>query len=263
MTKGFTSGELDALQLWPITVNKIPYYVNMDHPEWTGNDKAFVSALNDESKWDDAFPVYKRCSSANKLGVEQCFFPLNLFARTSTGSWDSSVQANQNAVNGIKREEFREKNIQFLRIYATGSVDGRIHCPFLKFQIDAVKIHNVVQNLWVQHHFRFVNGSSVHKENVNPGAILASTDFTLVSPRSREGLKDMARTVFLSATAHDALHRVQRDGDIRDYELDQLPWALRSEQNWLDFNGFLISFGHDSLGDYAKWMAEQVNSEVV
>lgn len=260
---GYTVAELKAQQLYPIRSSNsddIVCFIERGDTLWQGDLNRYLKAVYDEGALVNR-KVFRRCASAVKLNKEDCFFSLELFGRSTKGTWETSVRGLKNQVSQDQRVENRITNLPFLRMYAMGDVDAQIICPILKFPIDNIELFGVIQNAWVQHHFRFVNGNSVHKvnANVNPGAILSSTNFAEVTTRSREGLKDMARTIFLSATAHDALHRAKRDGDILDYTNEQLPWALRNADNWNAFNAFLGRFGHEPLGEYEAWFEEQKN----
>lgn len=262
--EGYTREELDALPLLPITRGQeIIGYVDIDHPCWTGDRDEFLTAMADPENQTSEFLAVKRCSASVKMKKDTIYFPFNRFAVTlnkGKATWEASVRDFENQASREQARSYRERNLPFLRMYAMGNIDARIRCPIFDFQIDAISLFGVESlNAWVQHHFRFVNGVSVHKENADPGAILSSTDFTVPSPRSRDGIKDMARTIFLSSTAHDALHKCKRSGDINDYTNDQLPWALRNQDNWEAFNAFLITFGHDHLGDYQTWFNDQKN----
>jgi hypothetical protein len=262
-TDGYTVEELDALPLLPIIRRgETIAYVDIEHPQWLDTESKFFDRMADPDNWSDDHVIVRRCSSSVKLGKERTFFPLNMFPVTVTkgkATWETSIRDVKNALSQVQRDQFRAQNMPFIRMYVMGDTNARICCPIFNFRIDDIELFGTRQNAWVQHHFRFVAGQSVHKENADPGAILASTDFTQVTPRSREGLKDMARTIFLSATAHDALHRAKRNGDIQNYTEEQLPWALRSRDNWEEFNTFLGQFGHEPLGDYAEWFLEQRN----
>lgn len=258
--------ELDALPLLALErKGKVYAYVDLEHPQLDENttlDK-FFDRLALPENWSDSHMVVRICSSSVKRGDKKCFFPLNRFPvsvdKNGKATWETSVRDARLAHEQEQRKAFRALNMQVVRMYVTGSTSGRILCPRYKFELDEVLENGNVFNNWVQHHFRFVKGNSVHKENADPGAILSSYDFTQVTPRSREGIKDMARTIFLSASYHDLIHKARRDGDITDYTVEQLPWALRCEGNWIAFNAYLGQFGHDPLGDYQTWFDEQKN----
>lgn len=261
-TDGYTMAELDALPLLPLTRGQeIIGYVDINHPAWTGDRDDFLNAMAEPENQTIGFAV-RRCSSSVKMRKERVFFPYDRFGvkvNKGKASWETSVRDFENQASREQAQAYREKNIPFLRMYAMGSPSQPIHCSLTGLQIDNVKIWKKFSNAWVQHHFRFVNGKSVLKENADPGAILSSTDFSVPTPRSLYGLQDMARTIFLSATAHDTIHKEQRDGDITDYENHQLPWALRSEANWEEFNAFVMGFGYEHFGDYQTWFDEQKN----
>ncbi|MNR94752.1 hypothetical protein D3C72_258400 [compost metagenome] len=263
---GFTVAELESRQLFPIFASNsdddISYFVNFEDTNWNGDIKTYVQMLAAKPELLESAVCFKRCSSATKLNREDCYFPIQSFTFTMKGmraTWETSVKEVKNQVSREQSQAYRAKNIPFLRMYAMGNPEGRIHCPIFNICIDSIELFGSTVNAWVQHHYRFVNGVSVHKENLDPGAILSSTDFTVPTTRAYEGIKDMARTIFLSSTAHDALHKIKRSGDIADYTIEQLPWALRSEANWEEFNTFVMGFGYDHLGDYQTWFDDQKN----
>lgn len=261
--QGFTIEQLESLKLFPVYGKSAEpdYFLDFDNPFWEGDIAQYLVDVADPAK-RTPHALYKRCTSATKLGLADCFYNIEHFDMTRNGvkvSWSPNVKAIKNLATRTQKQQLRTKNIAILRMYAMGDVEARIVCPMLKVQIDDIELFGHRGNAWVQHHFRFMNGASFHKENADPGAILSSTDFSIPSTRSRMGIEDMARTIFLSSTAHDFLHKSKRDGDIMDYTNAQLPWALRNEDNWNTFNMFLSSYGYAPLGDYQTWFNEQKN----
>ena len=256
-----SASELKAQKLHAVYASnsdEIVAFVDRHDTLWDGDFREYLIKMRDREVLGDRV-VYRRCSSASKLGVEGPFYRLQLFEQSKKGNWETSVRTNFNQQQTLIREEYREANLPLLRMFAMGDPKVPIRCALLGFQIDSVDFMGEVTNLWVQHHFRFINGLSFHKENLDPGSILSSTDFSKPSTKSYAGIKDMSRTIFLSSTAHDALHKIKRSGDISDYTVEQLPWALRCEANWETYNTFLIGYGYAHLGNYKTWFDEQKN----
>ena len=197
---------------------------------------------------------------------EFCYFPIFAYRRRdewktkASGqlyrvlSWDRMLHKEKNEKCGERRDEFRAKNVQFFRMYMMGDAKSSIMCPIQNINIDFQEFWGIpMNNCWQQHHFVFHNGTSLQKDGEDPGKNNCSTDLTVLNSKSRKVLEDTARTIFLSATAHDKIHKVKTSGDVLDYKIEQLPWALRSEQNWNDFRSFVIRFGHDFFPDYQTW----------
>jgi len=260
---GYTGEELNALPLIELTRGKeVIGYVDINHPAWDGDQQNFLNAIALEENQSEDFIAVRRCSSSVKLGSERTYFPFSQFGvvlSKGKATWETSIRKIENQVTRESKQRNRDLWLPIQRLYVMGNVDEPIVCPIAGIRIDGFTWGSYVGNAWVQHHYRFVNGVSVHKENADPGAITSGVDPTVPSPRSRFALQDLARTIFLSSTAHDFLHKQMRTGDISDYQTHELPWALRSESNWNEFNRFLMQWGHDHLGDYQVWFDEQKN----
>lgn len=213
---------------------------------------------------------WRRVKDPTKYG-EECYFPLTSFKPRDESpteknkktkryfTWDPSLVKEKTAKQGETRDKYRAKNLPFFRMYMMGDSAAPIWCPIEKINIDFQEFWDTpMNNCWQQHHFVFFNGTSLQKDGDDPGRNNCSTDLTELGDKSRKVLEDTARTIFLSATAHDKIHKVRTQGDIKDYSIDQLPWALRCEKNWNKFRSYVIEYGHDFFPNYQTWMASLV-----
>lgn len=210
---------------------------------------------------------YRRVKDPTKYGLE-CYFPLTSFkprdeAPTPNNkktrryfTWDPMLLKEKTARQGETRDKYRAKNLPFFRMYMMGDPNTPIRCPIEDIDIDAQVFRGkALSNCWQQHHFVYYNGTSLQKDGEDPGRNNCTTDLTEMSDKSRKVLEDTARTIFLSATAHEKIHKVATQGDIKDYPAEELPWALRSRENWNKFRGFVIQYDHDFFPHYDVWMA--------
>ena len=210
--------------------------------------------------------LWARAKEPEKYG-EECYFPIGAFkrrdelkvlkkGRTRVLSWDRMLHKEKTARRAITRDEYRAKNLPFFRMYMMGNPDAPIWCPIQNINIDFQEFWGTpMNNCWQQHHFVFHNGTSLQKDGDDPGRNNCTTDLTELGEKSRKVLEDTARTIFLSATAHDKIHKVRTQGDIRDYSIDQRPWALRCEKNWNKFRAFVIEYGHDFFPNFNTWIS--------
>jgi len=249
----FTTEQLDGRSdLLPVfNGNTVVLYVRDTHPHFSGDYSMMIHGLRKSGDLDN---VFQRCLSTSKSGQE-LYFPLEDFRPTATG-WESSLHDAAKAVTRAGYQATRDKNLPFLRMYMMGDVDTNIVCPITGQQVDAWVFDNQPINIWEQHHFKVRNRASIQKELADPGEILRRLDFTEVSGETVEAIKDMMRTVFLSPTAHKAVHNAWNDSDIRNYRAEQRPWALRDCGNWDKWMDFLQSYGYpiETFGPFGPWI---------
>ena len=77
------------------------------------------------------------------------------------------------------------------------------------------------------HHILVSDGKSLHKSNLEPSAILSGN---LTNKKKIELMK----CILLSDNSHKAKHYQTPHSDIRTYEVEQLPYVLRSKKNFND-----------------------------
>lgn len=153
-----------------------------------------------------------------------------------------------------KRDLNRAANMPICRYYVMGNSATPIHCPMRKIQIESVMFWGKMRNSFQQHHILYRNGKSVHKGSEDPNKLLTGGDLTDGSTKSRTTLLDMMRTTFVSSDAHAMIHASGRSGGIQQYQKSELPWALRSKQNWNRFTGWLMTeYGYDPFPTYDEW----------
>ena len=145
-----------------------------------------------------------------------------------------------------------------------GDVDARIHCPLTGQLLDGWEmVAGIAINIWEQHHFKVLNRASVHKETSDPGEILRRMDFAKPAGNTLEAIKDMMRTIFLSPTAHKAVHNTWAVSDVRMYAPAQRPWALQNQTNWDIWISFLESQGYDPVhfGTFDAWIESLTHAD--
>lgn len=227
-------------------------YLPHNDSSFHGSFEAYARSLKKLGTYDN---VYKLCSATSKKVGYPTYAPLSMFKQTSTG-WEGSLSEALRAEQRETCQAFREKNLPFIRMYMMGNVETNIVCPLTGQQVDAWVFDNQPINIWEQHHFKVRNRASIQKELADPGEILRSMDFTLVNGNTLEAIKDMMRTVFLSPTAHKAVHNAWNNSDIRNYRAEQRPWALQNCSNWDAWMAFLDSYGYpvESFGPFGPWI---------
>jgi len=250
----FTSEQLDGRSdLLPVFKGDTALlYVREDHPEFCGDHDLMMRGLR---KSKDTADVYQLCRASAKRG-QNLFFPLDQFRESESG-WETSLHEVAKAVQRETYQAFREKNLPFLRMYMMGNTESFIVCPMERRQIDSWQfVTGIPINVWEQHHFKVRNRASIQKELADPGEILRRLDFSVVNGETLEAIKDMMRTIFLSPTAHKAVHNTWNDSDIRNYTVEQRPWALQSLSNWNTWMDYLETYGYsrNMFGFYEIWM---------
>ena len=266
MILGYTETELRARSLFPLFrrgTETPSHFINVETEHWDGDEDSFLQKIGDPVVLEQV-EVYQRCQASVRLGNTNCFFPIAHFKHNGKKKlvWDTEVTTVRNSEKSDKSKEIKERNMPILRMYATGSEEGRIHCALQpEIRLDEVCYwKGGLKSYWVQHHIRFYNRISVHKGTRDPGNILKSIDFTKPSQASRIALLDLAATTFVNPMVHDNdIHSVPH-GDIDDYQTHELPWALQSKENWESFNQYLFDkYGHPKLAEYDAWIQAQRN----
>jgi hypothetical protein len=254
---GYLWEDLESSGLLPAGIKAngdADFYVDMDSPEWRDDLKETLRHLVKNPRSLEYIQIYQRCSASTKRGEQAVFYPLGDF-EIKNGKFTSSLRTKLNLINVEKALVFKANNLPILRMYMMGDESLPIICPWTKHQIDSLEFEGEpVFNIWEQHHYKVVNRSSIQKEGSDPGEILRSTDFRAPSPRSRMAIEDMMRTNFLSPTAHKIVHNRWNNSDITNYNVDQLPWALKNETNYDSFIRYLRSFGYDAFPAYLEWI---------
>lgn len=257
MTQVFNMEQLDErLDLSPAFAGKsddpIGYFPESDMA-FKGSFEAYLKVLKKRGEFQD---VFKFCPITSRRMGHPCYAALADFKQTPTG-WETSLSDAANADRRETYQAFRDKNLPFLRMYMMGNPELKITCPLTGQQIDAWEFaEGILINIWEQHHFKVRNRASVQKEADDPGEILRRMDFSEPSGETVEAIKDMMRTIFLSPTAHKAVHNTWNDSDIRNYPVSRRPWALQSLENWDDWMVFLEERGYSRalFGSHADWL---------
>lgn len=228
-------------------------FANDSHADFQGDVDGLIRHIK---RTGSSIEVYQLCRATSKAEGESIFADLRSFRETDTG-WETSLHEAAKADRRNSYQEFRDKNLPFLRMYMMGNPDLKIICPITNQQIDAWEFaEGILINIWEQHHFKVRNRNSVQKESDDPGEILRRMDFSDPSGETVEAIKDMMRTIFLSPTAHKAVHNTWNDSDIRNYPVERRPWALQSEDNWETWMVFLEERGYTRtlFGSHADWL---------
>ena len=250
----FTAAQLDGRSdLLPVfNGDTAVLYVREDHPEFCGDHSIMYRGLR---KSNDIQDVFQLCKATAKRG-QDLYFPLADFRLTDKG-WETSLHEATKAAQRETYQAFRDKNLPFLRMYMMGNTETKIICPIRREPIDAWEmVAGIPINVWEQHHFKVRNRASVQKESADPGEILRRLDFSVVSGETLEAIKDMMRTIFLSPTAHKGVHNTWNDSDIRNYSVEQRPWALQNQANWDQWMDYLEGYGfaRSMFGSFEDWM---------
>lgn len=257
MGRMFTYDEMvgRSHDLLPLTKGRDSHpsiFVYDQHPDFQGD----ITGLLETVKKGSDIEIYQLCKLTTKALGSPVYFALSDFRETDTG-WETSLHEAAKADKRNTYQAFREKNLPFLRMYMMGGQDIKIACPIFKDQIDAWEmVAGIPINIWEQHHFKVRNRASVQKEEADPGEILRRLDFSIANGDTVEAIKDMMRTIFLSPSAHKAVHNTWNDSDITNYAEHQRPWALRNQDNWNAWMDWLECYGYDRalFGSYADWL---------
>jgi hypothetical protein len=245
--------------------------VNTQHAIYIKNAGNIRKILEETSKMAaEGLPVptdllWSRVKNPEDYGPE-CYYPISAFQRrdewklTSRGvkyrvlSWDRMLSKEKLAKAGETRDVYRGNNMPFFRMFMTGDPNGRIHCPIMKFTIDEYEFHGkTVNHRFQQHHIPYQEGTSLNKEGEDPGRNNCTTNLMVVSPKSTKVLLDTAGTIFVSATAHDMIHKHSTSGDITKYETHELPYSLQNEANWEEWREYCRSWGYDIFPSFDEW----------
>lgn len=257
MTATFSMEDLDGrLDLLPVFSGKDESplaYVHEDDMSFNGNFETYLKALKRNGV---EYDVYRRCQASSRKAGVSVYAHLSSFRQTDTG-WETSLQDAYNTIQREKAHTFRDNNLPFLRKYSQGDENEPIHCSLTGQRLDAWEmIPGLPINIWEQHHFLVWLRSSVQKESEDPGSILRRMDFGVPSGQTVEAIKDMMRTIFLSPTAHKAVHNTWSSSDITNYTVEQRPWALRSQENWNTWMNWLEAKGYseEHFGSFTDWL---------
>lgn len=227
-------------------------YVHSGDTSFNGNIESYLKSAKKEIR----FPIYRRCKASSKIANEPIFSELQNFEQTRTG-WENSLRNANNSVKLERAHAFRDNNMRFARMYVTGKVDEYLHCSITGQQIDSLIFEGgQPMNIFEAHHFMVKNRASVQKESEDPGAIFRRFEFSEPSGQTLNAVKDMMRTIFLSPTGHKIVHNRWNDSDITNYKVDQLPFALQSQDNWNMWMAFLEGFGYiaATFGTFDDWI---------
>jgi hypothetical protein len=247
-----------------------PWYVDVKHPLWRNNVDLMMLAVAQMSADNQSIyriPMWRRRKDLSECG-DACFhhireFHLRKSDRYKGGPYDGQpkpprfdpmLTIEKYAVAANTAQEYRDQNLKFFRYYMMGDINSPVFCPIENILIDVQDFWGEqINNCWQQHHFVFVDSKSLQKDGQDPGKNNMTVDMSKPSDRARYVLEDTLRTIFLSATAHDKIHKRFDDGDITFYKNHQLPWALRNEANWIEFTNWLVSLGYQPFPSYRAW----------
>jgi hypothetical protein len=273
--RAFSVGELDALSLVPgIDYNdpsRVPFFFNPQHElfQACAFPEAVVTLLaqhKQDGKDVSGVPVFKLCRDAEKQGLEGRYFQINDFKlnpKSKKPSWESSVTHNKNASKRLSKQAMLTLNKPIIRMYMMGCPHMPVVCPIDNILIDNTSLWGVPMNNWQGHHIVVVNGESLHKlaKDRDPGVLLSTMNLTECTSATLRAIQEITKTVFLTPGAHERVHKATnaqpgRNSDITNYERHQLPWALRSENNWNDWRQFLLGYGYPLLPSHEEHMQE-------
>lgn len=135
-------------------------------------------------------------------------------------------------------KEYREHNMPILRTFYEGDAEADLKCkirntPVENFTITWEDETTVSGNCFDLHHMLVKNGESLRKLKQDPIALVNSLN--LDDPKNIDKLYDIMGTTIVSKDAHLVIHKNKNQG-IEKYREEQLPWALRSEENFLEFH---------------------------
>lgn len=154
--------------------------------------------------------------------------------------------------NNLKNETVKrnkEGSMKVLRFYTTGSETGAIHCCDCGKLVDGVKSKRGNPRWAGQvHHLAFRGRKSKHKEGPDPSKNFATCN--LYEPKNAKRpasatrkLNDITNCTVLCGHCHTVVH-FEFEGDISDFELHELPYALQSKSKWDRFVTFCRSLGY-------------------
>lgn len=252
-------------------------FIDTSHECWRGNVRDTLAYVGMVRHREDpnitpiqlsevrSFPIYRRRKH------DQCERPYHQIADFKIRAGEVSKRKNGSvlvyAVDPMLLKEkaavqkttlgyFRSKNLPLKRFYMMGNPSAKLHCPLSNQLLDEQHIRGkMVYNLAEGHHIVCLGGTSIQKGGEDPSKLVSRIDLTEPSVESRAALEDMMRLTFLSASAHRLVHQF-RNSDVNSYMNNELPWALRNEDNFKEFTRYLTSMGHEEFPSYDAWMDE-------
>lgn len=270
MSNGKSHQELVAQGLSPQSINlfgEAEWFVDTSHHLWNGcGQKMMLTVaqmvvdghdISDIPLWrrrkdleEDGTLLYNHISDfKHRKEVRK-----NVSGPVNVIRFDPMLKVEKYAVAAVTRQKYRDNNVDIFRFYMMGKVDTPVRCPIEGILIDAQEFWGQhINNCWQQHHFVFLDGKSLQKDGQDPGKNNCTTDLMSPSANSRRVLEDTMRTIFVSATAHDKIHKHSTSGDITSYPNHQLPWALQNAKNWNVFTRYLVGLGYESFPSYEVW----------
>lgn len=228
-----------------VTPDDYDHFVN-DYPDVIGN-------------WDKLKRLHNAIQEHNKVNDTKKDFPYDLYYLTLEHPLNNEryvqpflwFRSNPSGTKGIVfhtelndlycpsvRSAYKKDNMKIIRFMHEGDPNEPLTCKFSGKCVENLSItwndgyEETVGNAFDLHHMLVVNRESVRKLGTDPAKLICTMDLTKDS--NKDSLIDILGTTVASKDYHSVVHKDCTQG-IERYKDSQKPWALRNEENFVEF----------------------------